>query len=102
LYISASIDVHSLPMDRISRGPNGQGQRIMQRTTLMIPDELHHRLRQLAAEREVSMATVVREALEESVARARPIPRSLGVGDSGSVDTASRTAAERPEPRAWR
>ena len=30
------------------------------------------------------MATVVREALEESVLRARPMPRSLGVGASAS------------------
>jgi hypothetical protein len=72
----------------------------MQRTTLLIPDELHDRLRQIAAELKVSMATVVREALEERVARARPNPRSLGVGDSRSTDTALRTAAERPEPPA--
>jgi len=72
----------------------------MQRTTLLIPDDLHHRLRQIAAERDVSMATVVREALEERVGRARPVPRSIGVGSSRSTDTALRTAAERPEPRA--
>ena len=73
----------------------------MQRTTLLIPDDLRDRLRQIAAERGVSMATVVREALEERVARARPTPRSLGAGASGSPDTALRTVVERPEPRAW-
>jgi len=86
-----------------------------QRTTLMIPGELRDRLRQIAAERGVSMSTVVREALEERVARVRPTPRSLGVGASvrptprslgvgasGSTDTALRTTVERPEPRAWR
>jgi len=70
----------------------------MQRTTLMIPDGLHRRLREIASERQVSMATIVREALEEHVARARPIPRSLGVGSSRSTETALPTAAERPEP----
>ncbi|MBV9196080.1 MAG: ribbon-helix-helix protein, CopG family [Solirubrobacterales bacterium] len=71
----------------------------MQRTTLMLPDGLRDRLRQIAAERGISMATLIREALEESLARARPMPRSLGVGSSGSPDTARRSAAERPEPR---
>ncbi len=74
----------------------------MQRTTLMLPADLRDRLRRIAAERGVSMATVVREALEETVARARPTPRSLGIGASGSTDTARRTASERPEPRPWR
>jgi plasmid stability protein len=74
----------------------------MHRTTLMLPDDLRDRLRRIAAERGVSMATVVREALEESVLRARPMPRSLGVGASGVTDTARQTAIERPEPRAWR
>ncbi|MGA2925871.1 MAG: CopG family transcriptional regulator [Solirubrobacteraceae bacterium] len=73
----------------------------MQRTTLMIPEELRDRLRQIAADRGVSMATVVREALEESVARAQRAPRSLGVGASGSTDTSMRTAVQRPQPRAW-
>ena len=68
----------------------------------MIPEDLRDRLRKLAAERGVSMATVIREALEETVAHARPTPRSLGVAASGSTDTARRTAIERPEPRAWR
>jgi hypothetical protein len=74
----------------------------MQRTTLMIPNQLRERLRRIAAERGVSMATVVREALEERVARARPAPRSLGIGASGSTDTSRRTAVEQPEPTAWR
>jgi hypothetical protein len=74
----------------------------MQRTTLMLPEGLHDRLRQIAAERGVSMAVVIREALQETAARARPIPRSLGLGASGSSDTARRTAIERPEPREWR
>lgn len=74
----------------------------MNRTSLMLSDDLRDRLRRIAAERGVSMATVVREALEETVARVRPTPRSLGVGASGATDTARRTAAERPQPRPWR
>ena len=89
-------------MDRTSRSQNGPGHGVMKRTTLVIPGDLHHQLRRIAAERDVSLATVVREALEERVARARPTPRSLGVGDSRSTDTAPRATAERPEPRACR
>ena len=71
----------------------------MERTTFSLPDDLLRRLRLMAAERETSMATVVREALEEKVAAHRPRPRSLGVGASGQVGTARRTGDERPEPR---
>ena len=74
----------------------------MTRTTISIPDELLDRLRRLAADRRASIASVVREALEEKVARHRPRPRSLGIGASGQTDTARRTADERPEPRGWR
>ena len=74
----------------------------MERTTISLPDELLERLRLVAAERHTSMATLVREAIEEKMARYRPRPRSLGVGASGRSDTARRTADERPEPRPWR
>jgi plasmid stability protein len=73
----------------------------VERTTIMLPDALRERLRVLAAERGVSMATLVREALEETVANARPKPRSIGIGASGSSDTARRTTVERPQPRMW-
>lgn len=74
----------------------------MERTTLSLPKNLLRRLRMLAAERGTSMAEVIREAIEESVSRHRPQPRSLGIGASGHTDTARRTAVERPEPRSWR
>ncbi len=74
----------------------------MDRTTLTIPAELRARLRRLAAERGVSMATIVREAIDEKLATWRPPPRSLGVGSSGVGDTARTSATERPEPRSWR
>jgi predicted transcriptional regulator len=74
----------------------------MERTTLMLPSEVRAKLRRIAAEREVSMATVIREAIDAQVAAARPRPRSLGIGDSGTTDTARRTGEERPKPRSWR
>ena len=68
----------------------------------MLPDEVRDRLRRIAAERDVSMATVIREAIDEKVARVRAWPRSLGVGASGATDTVRRAGEERPEPREWR
>lgn len=74
----------------------------VERTTLSIPGPLLERLRVAAAERRVSMAEFVREALEEKLAARRPRPRSLGVGASGYRDTARESSDENPEPRAWR
>jgi hypothetical protein len=48
------------------------------------------------------MAAIIREAIDEKVERFAPKPRSLGIGASGSSDTARRSADERPEPRTWR
>jgi metal-responsive CopG/Arc/MetJ family transcriptional regulator len=74
----------------------------MERTTISLPEQTLKRLRLLAAERGISMAEVIREALEEIIDRHRPRPRSLGIGASGHADTARRSANERPEPRPWR
>lgn len=74
----------------------------MERTTISLPEELLDRLRRVAAERRISMASLIREAVEESLAAYRPRPRSLGIGASGKTDTARRAGDERPEPRAWR
>ena len=74
----------------------------MERTTLMLPDETRDRLRRLAADRGVSMATIIREAIEAHVASAHPRPRIIGSGASRVSDTARRSAVERPEPRQWR
>jgi hypothetical protein len=41
----------------------------MKRLVVLIPDKLHHRARVLAAERRVTMAELVREALERETAR---------------------------------
>lgn len=74
----------------------------MDRTTFTINDETRRRLRRAAADRGVSMATIIREAIEEKVGRLAPTPRSLGIGASGVTDTARRTVEEWPEPRPWR
>jgi plasmid stability protein len=75
----------------------------MERTTIMLPDHLRRKLRLLAAERGVSMATVMREALEEKVDRsARPKPKSIGIGDSGRSDISQRIGDEPVPPLTWR
>jgi len=74
----------------------------MQRTTIVTPEHLLKRLRQMAAERGTSMAALIREALEEKVGSHRPRPRSLGIGASGRRDTAQQAGEERPKPRSWR
>lgn len=74
----------------------------MQRTTIVAPEELLSRLRRLAAERGVSLATVIREALEEKAQQHRPLPKSLGIGASVHADTSQRAGEERPVPRSWR
>jgi hypothetical protein len=68
----------------------------------MAPEDLLERLRGVAADRKVSMAVVIREALEERVRRHRPKPRSLGIGDSGRTDVARRTGDEGFVPAPWR
>ncbi len=74
----------------------------MNRTTITLDAETRRRLRRIAAERGISMAAVIREAIDEAVERHAPKPRSLGVGASGTTDTARRSGEARPEPRAWR
>ena len=74
----------------------------MTRTTISLPESLLRKLRILAAERGTSMANVIREAAEEKIARARPKPKSLGMGDSGHTDTAERAGDWKFEPRSWR
>ena len=55
-----------------------------------------NRLKGLAEERGVSLATVVREALEEKAKEYRPKPLSLGMFDSGEPsDIAGTLAVER-------
>jgi predicted transcriptional regulator len=74
----------------------------MDRTTLSLDSETRRRLRGIAAERGISMAALIREAIDETIERHAPTPRSLGIAASGRRDTARQTATRRPEPRTWR
>ncbi len=56
----------------------------------------------MAAERETSLASVIREALEEKAKSYRPKPRSLGMGASGRSDISKRIGEEGFVPRSWR
>jgi metal-responsive CopG/Arc/MetJ family transcriptional regulator len=74
----------------------------MARTTISIPEELLERLKRTALKRRVSMATVIREAIEKETEMERPKLHFLGIGDSGHTDTARRSAEERPGIHDWR
>ena len=74
----------------------------MDRTTLTLDEATRRRLRKIAAERGMSMAALIREAIDEVLERHAPPPRSLGVGASGTPDTGRLAGEVRPEPRAWR
>ena len=80
----------------------GQPDPIAARATITLEVETQVRLRRIAAERGVSMAELIREAIDTTIDQHAPRPRSLGAGASGIADTARRTADERPEPRPWR
>lgn len=69
----------------------------------MAPEELLDKLRRIATEEHVSLATVIRQALEERAVRQRPKPKSLGIFDSGYTDT-SELASDwhQFKPRDWR
>lgn len=71
----------------------------MKRTTISAPDELLEQLRRLAGERQISLESLIEEALEEKVLYRQPRPRSLGIGDSEHNDTSERMSDERPVPR---
>ena len=67
-------------------------------TAITIPDEIFERLRSIAEERHTSVDALVREALEEKALSLRPLPSSLGAGDSGYTNTARESATFRPKP----
>jgi len=74
----------------------------MDRTTLTLDEETRGRLRRIAAERGISMAALIREAIDEVIEQHAPKPRSLGIAASGTRDTARLAGDVRPEPRPWR
>jgi predicted transcriptional regulator len=74
----------------------------VERTTLTLDAATRKRLRKIAAERGISMAALIREAIDVAVEHHAPKPRSLGIGASGRRDTGRLAGETRPEPRAWR
>jgi hypothetical protein len=70
----------------------------MVRTTVTLPEELLKRLKRIAKERDVPMAVVIREALEEkaaqeSIAKAkRPKLSFIGAFDSSQTDASERAS----------
>jgi antitoxin VapB len=47
------------------------GSTLNRRTQLLLDDELHRRLREIAAQRGISMGALIREAIDEKLSRAR-------------------------------
>jgi hypothetical protein len=73
----------------------------MERITVRADRELLARLRALARERKVSLAEVVREALDEKAKEFRPKPKIIGMFSSDRSD-GSMAASEPQPPVSWR
>ena len=75
----------------------------MRRLIIQANDELLERARRRAAARGVSIAQVVRDALEKELGDERPPePLSLGKYRSGSGDLSRRASEDEYEPTSWR
>jgi hypothetical protein len=74
----------------------------MERTTVSLEPELHARLKKIASERGVSVATVIRDMLEEASAPRKRHFASLGIADSGDPTIADQLSDFRSEPGKWR
>ena len=75
----------------------------MTRLIIQAEEELLDRARRRAAERGVSIAQVVRDALEQALANdGQPIPRNLGKFSSGTTDTSERASNGEYMPPPWR
>jgi hypothetical protein len=73
----------------------------MERITIYLTPDRMRRLRQVAAEDGVSMAEIVRQALDAKLGQ-RPKPLSLGIGASGYTDTGRLAGEMKFVPRSWR
>jgi predicted DNA-binding ribbon-helix-helix protein len=65
---------------------------LMDRTTISLPPELHRKLRVMAADLGISMASLIREALDEKTALRKRTYLSMGSFASGERDLARRSA----------
>ena len=76
-------------------------ERTMERTTVSLPKGLIKRLKIMAAERGVSMASIIREAVEERASQHRPKPH-LGIFDSGRTDISQLASDLKLDIPEWR
>lgn len=68
----------------------------------MAPDHLLEGIQELARQRRVSVATIIREALEAKLRESPPKPSFFGIAASGYTDTSELAGELRPKPREWR
>lgn len=73
----------------------------MRRIMIQADEELIERARRRAAERGVSIAQIVREALEKELGT-QPRPLSFASFDSGVGDLSRRASEDEYEPEPWR
>ncbi len=74
----------------------------MTRTTFSLDEQLLKKLRRIAQRRGVSLASVIRESLEETASREFPKPTFLGMVASGRTASVADLGRELGEPRTWR
>ena len=74
----------------------------MERTSIMADEATLEMLKTMARDRGVSLAEVVREALEEKARSYRPRPTSLGAGQAPPSRTGAQQGSGRQPPRSWR
>lgn len=77
----------------------------MTRTVITLPRRTLERLKKAAADRQISTAALMREALDEKVEateKVRPKSISLGAYESGNTDSVADLGRELGEPRTWR
>ena len=70
----------------------------MERTTISLDTELHRKLKAIASQRGISVATVIREMLEAGCAVRPRRFVSLGMGDSGDPTISDQISNFRSEP----
>jgi len=74
----------------------------VERTTIQAEAAMLERWRRAARSERISLSELVRRAVEQRLAEARPSPRCAGAFRSGEGDLAERSAAMRLEPDPWR
>lgn len=76
---------------------------LVQRTTIVADERIMEQLREIARKERLSLAQVIRQALELRVKQQRPRPSFIGRGASTEppFDTSERAADIIYQPRSW-